>query len=83
VLALDWTGERDALVIGRDEACDIALRESTVSRRHARLLFRDGTWIIQDLDSTNGTAVNGRDVGRSQLRRGDHLRLGLQALDID
>lgn len=83
VLALDWTGERDALVIGRDERCDIALREDTVSRRHARLLFRDGSWIIQDLDSTNGTAVNGRHVGRSQLRPGDQVRLGLQTLDVD
>ena len=83
VLALDWTGQRDALVIGRDERCDIALRETTVSRRHARLLFRDGSWIIQDLDSTNGTAVNGRHVGRSQLRPGDQLRLGLQTLDVD
>jgi pSer/pThr/pTyr-binding forkhead associated (FHA) protein len=54
-----------------------------VSRRRARLVFRDGTWIIQDLDSTNGTAVNGGCVGRCQLRPGDHLRLGLQAIDID
>ena len=83
VLALDWTGQRDALVIGRDEHCDIALGEDTVSRRHAQLLFRDGSWIIQDLGSTNGTVVNGRHVGRSQLRPGDHLRLGLQTLDVD
>jgi FHA domain len=83
VLALDWTGERDALVIGRDAGCDIELREATVSRRHARLLFRDGAWIIQDLESTNGTTVNGRHVGRCQLHPGDHLLLGLQALEID
>jgi hypothetical protein len=83
VLALDWTGGRDALVIGRGSGCDIALGEDTVSRRHARLLFRDGTWIIQDLESTNGTTVNGRQVGRCQLRPGDRLRLGLQPIDID
>ena len=83
LLALDWTGERNALVMGRDSACEIALAETTVSRRHARLLFRDGAWIIQDLDSTNGTTVNGKYVGRCQLHPGDRLRLGLQPIDID
>jgi len=83
LLALDWSGTRDALLIGRDASCDIAVREPTVSRRHARLLFRDGSWIVQDLESTNGTAVNGRPVGRCQLWPGDRLRLGLQLIDID
>jgi hypothetical protein len=83
LLALDWSGEQDALVIGRDAGCDIRLEEATVSRRHARLLFRDGAWIIHDLESTNGTSINGRHVGRCRLQRGDRLRLGLQPIDID
>jgi hypothetical protein len=83
LLALDWSGARDALVIGRDSSCDIAVHEPTVSRQHARLLFRDGSWIVQDLESTNSTAVNGRQVGRCQLCPGDRLRLGLQLIDID
>jgi pSer/pThr/pTyr-binding forkhead associated (FHA) protein len=83
VLALDWSGDRETLLIGRDPGCDIPLQEDTVSRRHARLLFRDGTWIVQDLRSTNGTFVNGTDVGRCQLRPGDRLQLGQQLIDID
>ena len=55
----------------------------TVSRRHARLIFRDGGWILQDLNSTNGTRLNGRYVGRCRLRPGDQLALGDQLLRVD
>jgi FHA domain len=83
VLALDWSGARGDLVIGRGTGCDVALMDRTVSRRHARLFFRDGRWIIQDLASKNGIALNGAQVGRSQLRPGDRLAVGLQLIDID
>lgn len=83
VLALESVGEKDAVVIGRDTECDIVLSDETVSRRHVRLVFRDGTCVVQDLRSTNGTTLNGKHVGRSQLRRGDRLHLGRQRLDID
>jgi hypothetical protein len=83
VLALDWSGAGDDLVIGRGSACDVALRDRTVSRRHARLVFRDGRWIIQDLGSKNGITLNGARIGRCQLRPGDRLALGLQLVDID
>jgi hypothetical protein len=83
VLALDWSGAQDALLIGRASSCDVALSDQTVSRRHARLLFRDGAWIVKDLASKNGVTVNGTKVGRCQLRPGDRLGLGLQLLEID
>jgi pilus assembly protein CpaF len=54
-----------------------------VSRRHARLVFRDGSWVIQDLRSCNGTEVNGLVVGRCELRPGDHVVLGDEHLVID
>lgn len=54
LLALDWTGKQEELVIGRDDACDVVLEDLSVSRRHAQLHFRAGSWIVQDLDSTNG-----------------------------
>jgi len=83
VLALDWSGSPGDLIIGRGPGCDIALGDETVSRRHARLVFRDGGWIVQDLESTNGVTVNGAKVGRCQLRPGDRLRLGLQLIEVD
>lgn len=83
MLALDWDGKPDELLIGRHPSCDIVLREPTVSRRHARLRFRDGTWILQDLDSTNGTTINNVRVGRCELRPGDRLAVGDQHLLVD
>jgi hypothetical protein len=83
LLALDWGSVDDELVIGRDSDCDVALSDDSVSRRHARLVSRDGAWIIQDLGSTNGTLLNGEPVGRCELRPGDRLQLGTQLLEVD
>lgn len=83
LLALDWTGACEELLIGRHHACDVVLSNPKVSRRHARMVFRDGSWIIQDLESTNGTVVNGAAVIRYALRPGDHLVLGGARLRVD
>jgi hypothetical protein len=83
LLALDWQGEREELLLGRLHTCDLSLSDLSVSRRHARLVFRDGRWILQDLDSTNGTTVNGLRVGRCELRPGDRVMLGDHRLLID
>jgi FHA domain len=83
LLALDWTGAQPELLIGRHYGCDVVLDNPRVSRRHARMVFRDGTWIVQDLASTNGTTVNGTSVGRCALRPGDRLALGGERLRID
>jgi FHA domain/Domain of unknown function (DUF1707) len=64
-------------------ALDVVLGNPTVSRRHARLIFRDGSWVIRDLGSTNGTTVNGVTVGRCRLCPGDRLALGDAPVRID
>ena len=83
VLALDWRGGRDTLLVGRGAGCDIALADETVSRRHAQLLFRDGGWIVQDLGSRNGLTVNGVAVGRAAVQPGDRLGLGMTVVEVD
>jgi FHA domain len=83
LLALDWSGAQEELVIGRHPACDVVVSHPTVSRRHARLTFRDGGWTLQDLESTNGTRLNGKRVGRCRLAPGDQLALGEQSLRVD
>ncbi len=83
MLALDWSGAVDELIIGRSHRCDVILTSPDVSRRHARLLFRDGSWFVQDLESTNGTTVNGTRVGRCRLEPGDKLGVGGHRLEID
>jgi hypothetical protein len=83
LLALDWSGAREELLIGRHPSCDVIVEAGTVSRRHALLTFRDGGWILQDLESTNGTRVNGQPVGRCRLEPGDRLALADQHLQVD
>lgn len=83
LLALDWNGGQSELLLGRSRDCDVVLASDRVSRRHARLFFRDGHWVICDLGSTNGTTVNGARVGRCRLRPGDRVMFGDTAVKID
>ncbi|MEO9175722.1 MAG: FHA domain-containing protein, partial [Gaiellales bacterium] len=62
--------------IGRSSACDVALDDASASRRHAELRRRGGKTVLVDLDSTNGTLVNGRRVREAPLRAGDRITIG-------
>jgi signal transduction histidine kinase len=62
--------------VGRGQENTICLEETGVSRKHARLVFQEDRWVIQDLQSTNGTFINGRRVGEMGLRHGDRVHLG-------
>src|SRR5262245_5388261 len=66
---------RDEMVLGRRESCDIPLRFPNVSSTHCKLLFQDGYWFVQDLNSTNGIKVNGMRVLRKVLLPGDELTI--------
>ncbi|MBO7675747.1 MAG: DUF3662 and FHA domain-containing protein [Atopobiaceae bacterium] len=60
----------------------IVLRDPNVSRVHAELEFDGSAWLIRDLNSTNGTLVNGEDVTESVLHNGDVLTIGLTDLEF-
>jgi len=63
-------------VIGRSKDCDVHLDDPNISRRHAELRHEESTYWLIDLDSTNGTEVNGRRQKRAKLEHGDTLKLG-------
>ncbi|WP_027004980.1 FhaA domain-containing protein [Conexibacter woesei] len=64
-------------LIGRSREADIVVDDTNVSRRHAELLPGGNGWRIQDLGSTNGVRVNGRQVdGPHPLESGDRIELG-------
>lgn len=70
-------GVGPGLVIGRALACEVTIDDSYASGRHARLYDRDGHVYIEDLNSTNGTYVNGTRVSTQQLLRPrDVVRIG-------
>src|SRR5213595_1561602 len=70
--------QETAITIGREEDCNVVLREDLeVSRRHARLEpLPDGRVAIRDLGSRNGTYVNGRRVDAALLKGGEEIKLG-------
>jgi hypothetical protein len=75
-----FIGVRDGLVLGRVAACDIVVDDNKASRRHARLIVEGGVVEIEDLDSSNGTLLNGNPVTRRMLRDGDEVRIGKTAI---
>ncbi len=58
-------------VIGRDESADFCVESSRVSRKHVVLDRRDGQFVLRDLDSTNGTYVNGKRISETAITDGD------------
>jgi pSer/pThr/pTyr-binding forkhead associated (FHA) protein len=62
--------------IGRRPGADVVLDDTTVSRRHALVMERDGESIIADDRSRNGLFVNGRRVLQAPLHNGDEIQLG-------
>lgn len=74
-----FTLEGDQLTIGRDSANEIVINDAEVSRRHARLTFQGGKYVLEDLGSTNGTFVNGqRLAGPRVLKPGEVVSFGEQ-----
>jgi FHA domain-containing protein/uncharacterized protein DUF1707 len=70
------------LVIGRSSGCQLVLSDDTVSRRHAELFVEEGRWLLRDLDSSNGTWVNGRRIVEAEVRPGDVVHLGGARLEL-
>lgn len=67
----------DSAVIGRSEDCDVVIRDSKISARHCRIVREDGQYMIEDLNSTNGTILNGITVSvKSRIESGDLILLG-------
>jgi hypothetical protein len=66
-----------AVTVGRHRSCDIQVDGPEVSRQHARITWSGTGYVIEDLDSANGTFVNGERIGGPHaLKDGDLLRLG-------
>lgn len=68
--------DEPVFTLGRDPRNDIVIDHPQVSRRHARITRQSNAWVIEDLDSTNGTFVNGTRVTEPRaLTQGDTIEL--------
>jgi adenylate cyclase len=70
------------LLVGRRESCDIVLRFPNVSAHHCQLSLNGGYWYVRDLDSRNGTKVNGGRVEEKRLDPGDVLSVAKHNYDV-
>jgi hypothetical protein len=81
------TGERIPLretvtLLGRALECDIVLKTGEVSRRHCRIVCEQDRLMVEDLDSAQGTRVNGKRVTRSRLQDGDRLEVAKEVFQV-
>lgn len=73
-----WTIDNDPFTIGRGSDCDVILPERQVSRYHARIRHTDDQYVLEDLDSKNGTFLNGRQITeKTVLQDGDEIQIAL------
>jgi pSer/pThr/pTyr-binding forkhead associated (FHA) protein len=63
------------MVLGRSNECDIVLSVTHLSRKHAELSVIGNKLVVKDLESANGTFVNGKRIKEETLQKGDELRL--------
>ncbi|MHC4887543.1 MAG: FHA domain-containing protein [Planctomycetota bacterium] len=72
---MDTSLEKDVYVLGRQDGCDIKIDNLGVSRNHSRLIRDGANWAVEDLNSANGTFVNGQQVTRHILQDGDVITI--------
>ena len=73
----------DQTVIGRDPSSDLPVQDPATSSSHCQLLFCRDSVVLRDLNSTNGTRVNGRAVSAVRLCNGDEIRIGNTKLSVE
>jgi serine/threonine protein kinase len=69
-------------LIGRSQHCDLVLKASDVSKQHCRLVLEPGKAFVEDLDSVNGTHVNGEAIEHCELHDGDRLEIAEHAFRV-
>jgi len=81
--ALPLDGE--PMLVGRGPEAGLRLEDEAASREHALIGFdgATGAWTVEDLQSTNGTRLNGRRVRSGALADGDEIRIGRTALRFE
>jgi hypothetical protein len=78
VFRLDGRG----VTVGRSSQNDVVIDDNSMSRRHSRLYWADGDYVLEDLGSSNGTFVNNQPTVAVRLRNGDRITLGDTVLEF-
>ncbi len=71
-----WELGRSPLIVGRGEKAHARIADPELSRQHFEIAFKENAFVLRDLDSKNGTIVNGRRVTETQLNLEDQIHAG-------
>lgn len=88
VVKLATAGSPPSVSIGRNAPCELVISDDPdLSRRHARIFWSDSSWMLQDLDSSNGTFIGEfqaarRLSGTNAIKEGEIFRVGLTRLRL-
>lgn len=73
----------DGLVIGRSKSCDIRLGDEFISAEHCKVYFESGYFFIEDLNSTNGTFIDGAQIERKAIfEPGQNIQIGVSVMKV-
>ncbi|MEG3586418.1 MAG: trypsin-like peptidase domain-containing protein [Actinomycetota bacterium] len=75
----DYLHETLTMIVGRHRSCDQVLTDDTISGRHCQIIKTPNGYVIEDLGSSNGTFVNGKQAKTTSLKSGDQVTLGTVA----
>jgi hypothetical protein len=80
--SVDIAGKREVL-IGRAASCDLVISDEFASNMHAKLVLVGEDWVLQDLNSTNGTFIDGRKVVTpATIKQGTTIRIGTTTFEL-
>jgi serine/threonine protein kinase len=87
ILVAEDTGKQlrvtgPSTLVGRGADCDLVIKASDVSKQHCRITLQMGKAVVEDLDSVNGTQVNGEPVEQCELQDGDLLEIADHAFRV-
>jgi pSer/pThr/pTyr-binding forkhead associated (FHA) protein len=71
------------MLVGRHSTADVRLSLPDVSRKHCRFVFADCVWKVFDLNSLNGTYINGERLHESPVFHGDKVRIGSLTFEVE
>jgi pSer/pThr/pTyr-binding forkhead associated (FHA) protein len=74
--------DKEVITIGRNVKNDIQIDNLSVSKQHARILKHQGKYIVEDLNSTNGTYLNEKKISKEKLANNDVITVGKHTLAI-
>jgi pSer/pThr/pTyr-binding forkhead associated (FHA) protein len=79
---MEYPIKKTYAVIGRSRDAAVPLKDPLASRRHAAIMFHEDAFILKDLESTNGTYMQGAYIRQRKLAHGDKFRIGKTVLQF-